>query len=222
MPTAPDELRVLTRFGRELRDAGLRVGPGRTADFARAAALLGPGDLYWAGRATLVSGPQDIPVYDEVFARFFRVTPAARPADPTRVTVSGELGREVELALASPDELLREKRFDRCTPEELAELARLMSRRRLAAPVRRTRRLAAARRGSPDLRRTLRRSLRTGGEPVERAWRRRRERERRVVLLLDVSASMSEWSRALVLFAHAALRGRRRWEAFCFGAAPSW
>ena len=75
-PTAvADELLVMTRFGRELRDAGLRVGPGRTAEFCRAAALLEPGDLYWAGRATLVSRPQEIPVYDAVFAAFFRIAP---------------------------------------------------------------------------------------------------------------------------------------------------
>jgi hypothetical protein len=212
-----DELVDLTRFGRELRAAGLRVGPGRTADFARAAALLEPGDLYWAGRATLVSRPQEIPVYDEVFASFFRLAPTDRPGDPMRVTVSGELAPEVELALASPDERLREKRFADCTPEELAELAELMARRRIAAPPRRTRRRTSARRGAPDLRRTLRRSFRTGGEPLERAWRTRRIRERRVVLLLDVSASMSDWSRALVLFAHAAVRTNRRWEVFCFG-----
>jgi hypothetical protein len=212
-----DELLVLTRFGRELRAAGLHVGPGRTAEFVRAAALLEPGDLYWAGRATFVSRPQEIPVYDEVFASFFRVTPLARPPNRMRVTVSGELARDVELALASPDERLRQKRFDECSPEELAQLAALMARRRLAAPRRRTRRFAPARRGAPDLRRTLRRSLRTGGEPIERAWRERRLRERRVVLLLDVSASMSDWSRALVLFAHAAVRQRRGWEAFCFG-----
>jgi uncharacterized protein with von Willebrand factor type A (vWA) domain len=221
LPTAPDELTVLTRFGRELRAAGLRIGPGRTAEFARAIALLEPGDLYgdmyWAGRATLVARPQEIPVYDEVFARFFRVAPLARAGDPVRVTVSGELASEVELALASRDERLREKRFDACTQEELEAIAELMSRRRMTAPQRRTRRLAAARRGAPDLRRTLRRSFRTGGEPIERAWRGRRVRERRVVLLLDVSGSMADWSRALVLFAHAAMRANRRWEAFCFG-----
>jgi uncharacterized protein with von Willebrand factor type A (vWA) domain len=214
---AADELRVLTRFGRELRDAGLRVGPGRTAEFCRAAALLEPGDLYWAGRATLVARPQEIPVYDEVFASFFRVTPALQAGTPMRVTVSGELERQVELALASPDERLREKSFAACTPEELEALAALMARRRIATPRRRTRRLASARRGSPDVRRTLRRSLRTGGEPIERAWRTRRIRERRVVLLLDVSGSMSDWSRPLVLFAHAAVRSNRSWEAFCFG-----
>jgi uncharacterized protein with von Willebrand factor type A (vWA) domain len=212
-----DELALLTRFGRELRAAGLRVGPGRTAEFCRAAALLEPDDLYWAGRATLVARPQEIPVYDEAFAEFFRGTAPARARDAVRVTVSGALEREVELALASPDELLREKDFADCTEEELAALAELIARRRFAAPPRRTRRLASARRGSPDLRRTLRRSLRTGGDPVERAWRRRRVRERRVVLLLDVSGSMSDYSRALVLFAHAAVRASRTWEVFCFG-----
>ena len=69
----------------------------------------------------------------------------------------------------------------------------------------------------PDLRRTLRRSFRTGGEPVDRAWRERRREQRRLVLLLDVSGSMDAYSRALVMFAHGALRSGRRVEAFCFG-----
>jgi uncharacterized protein with von Willebrand factor type A (vWA) domain len=51
---------ALTRFGRALRDEGLAVGTGRIQDFCRAAALLSPGDLYWAGLATLVSGPKNL------------------------------------------------------------------------------------------------------------------------------------------------------------------
>jgi uncharacterized protein with von Willebrand factor type A (vWA) domain len=85
------------------------------------------------------------------------------------------------------------------------------------AGLRRSRRRRAARRGAPDLRRTLRRSFRTAGEPIERAWRERRLQPRRLVLLLDVSGSMADYSRALVMFAHAALRANPRWEAFCFG-----
>src|SRR5262249_60083138 len=68
----------------------------------------------------------------------------------------------------------------------------------------------------PDLRRTLRRALRTGGEPLERAFRTRRRQRRRVVLVLDVSGSMAPYSRALLMFAHAALRCDARWEAFAF------
>jgi uncharacterized protein with von Willebrand factor type A (vWA) domain len=113
--------------------------------------------------------------------------------------------------------VLRTKRFDELSDEELVQLAELMKRLRLTVPSRRTRRREPARAGAPDLRRTLRRSFRTGGEPVDRAWRTRRRRRRRLVLLLDVSGSMADYSRALVLFARAALQAESGWEAFCFG-----
>ena len=203
---------VLTRFGRALRDEGLTVGTGRIESFCRAAALLAPDDLYWAGRATLVGRPIDVPVYDRTFAAFFGGAP------PPRARVSNvRVVQEVEVALASQVELLRHKSFARCSPEELAALAALMQRMPLVVPPRRSRRREPSRAGAPDLRRTLRRSFRTGGDPLERAWRRRRRQPRRLVLLLDVSGSMADYSRALLMFAHAALRIDPRWEAFCFG-----
>jgi uncharacterized protein with von Willebrand factor type A (vWA) domain len=207
-----DGTEVLTHFGRALRDEGLPVGTGRIAGFCRAADLLSPHDLYWAGRATLVPRPQDIPVYDRVFQTFFGPEQSRTHGHTVRV-----VEEEIELALASPVELLRHKSFARCSPEELAALGTLMARIPLVVPRRRTRRHERARTGVPDLRQTLRRSFRTGGEPLERAWRRRRRRPRRLVLLLDVSGSMADYSRALLMFAHAALRIDPRWEAFCFG-----
>jgi uncharacterized protein with von Willebrand factor type A (vWA) domain len=205
---------TLTRFGRTLRDVGLEVGTGRIADFCRAAALLPPDDLYWAGRATLLAQSADIPVYDEAFAAFFGPPAEARPP-PAVVRIRSEA--ETESALASDAELLKEKSFSQCSKSELAALARLMQQLPLALPERRSRRRVPARSGSPDLRRTLRRSFRTGGEPVDRAWRQRRRDRRWLVLLLDVSGSMDAYSRALAMFAHAALRSSRRVEAFCFG-----
>jgi uncharacterized protein len=202
----------LTEFGRALRAEGLPVGPGRIEQFCRAAALA-PGELYWAGRATLVSRASDLPVYDEVFGAFFGGEPAAAEMPP-QIRVRGQLVEEVEVAIASSVELLREKSFADCTPEELEQLAALV---RFPAPQRRSRRAVPSRRGSPDLRRTIRRSFRTGGDPLERAWRQRRRRPRRLVLLLDVSGSMADYSRALLLFAHALLRNDPRWEAFVFG-----
>lgn len=202
-----DELARLVAFARALRQEGLRVGPGRVVDFCRAAALLGPADLYWAGRLTLVSRPEDLPLYDRVFLGAFEEEPPR-----SRIALVEE-----EVALASPRELLRTKSFAELSDEELAEVAELMKSLRLSVPARRTRRREPARAGSPDLRRTIRRSFRTGGEPIERVMRRRRRRRRRLVLLLDVSGSMADYSRALVLFAHAALRSDTRWEAFCFG-----
>jgi uncharacterized protein len=201
-----DEVGRLVAFARALRDEGLAVGPGRVVDFCRAAAALPAADLYWAGRLTLVSRPEDIPTYDRVFRG---VVEEAPPTALVQVV-------EEEVALASREEQLRTKSFAELTDDELVELAALMERLRLTVPRRRTRRREAARTGDPDLRRTLRRSFRTGGEPVERAWRSRRRRRRRLVLLLDISGSMADYSRALVLFARAALQADQRWEAFCF------
>jgi uncharacterized protein len=205
---------TLTRFGRALRGAGLEVGTGRIAEFCRAAALLPPGDLYWAGRATLLARSAEIPIYDEAFEAFFGPPAEVRPPPPV-VRIRSEA--EAESALASDVELLKDKSFVRCSKAELASLARLMQGLPLMLPKRRSRRRVPARSGSPDLRRTLRRSFRTGGEPVDRAWRMRRRDRRRLVLLLDVSGSMDAYSRALAMFAHAALRSGRRVEAFCFG-----
>jgi uncharacterized protein with von Willebrand factor type A (vWA) domain len=212
-----DELVVLIRFARAVREAGLPVGTGRIAEFCRAATLLEPRDLYWAGRATLVARPQDIAVYDRVFAEFFGCSRLPDSGERVRVSLGGVVEQAVDVGLASPLELLREKSFARCTDEELEALAELMAGTPVTPPPRRSRRLVAAPRGAPDLRRTLRRSLRTGGDPLERAWRRRRPRPRRFVLLLDVSGSMTDYTRALVLFAHAAVRADRRCEVFCFG-----
>jgi uncharacterized protein len=204
----PDEVTRLVAFARTLRDEGVGADPARVIEFCRAASLLGPEDLYWAGRLTLCSSEEDIPVYDRVFR-------AEVDDAPPRTRVVQVV--EEHVALASESELLRTKSFAELTDEELAAVAGLMQELRLVPPLRRTRRRERARAGTPDLRRTLRRSFRTGGEPVERAWRRRRPKPRRLVLMLDVSGSMADYSRALLLFARAAIRADARWEAFCFG-----
>ena len=221
----------LVAFGRELRNQGLSVGPGRIVEFCKAARLLTPFDLYWAGRVTLVGKSEEIPIYDRVFVQFFGTLenrqeeeespiiehPSQEKEDVPGAEEAEETEGEPELVLASEVELLKEKSFSRCTDEELAQLAELMRRIRIAVPRRRTRRREMAKKGNPDLRRTIRRSFRTGGEPIERSWYRRRTRRRRLILILDVSGSMAAFSRALLVFGHAALRADPRWEAFCFG-----
>jgi uncharacterized protein with von Willebrand factor type A (vWA) domain len=208
---------ALTRFGRSLREAGLGVGTDRIAEFCLSAELLPPEDLYWAGRATLVSRAGDIPVYDEAFEEFFGRPVGPRSRDGVEVNVSSALERAEDLGLASPIELLREKSFAACSDAELDMLVELLRRIELAPPPRRSRRRSPAPAGAPDLRRTLRRSFRTGGEPAERYWRRRLPRPRPLVLLLDVSGSMSDYVRALLLVAHAVVRANPRAEVFCFG-----
>jgi uncharacterized protein len=124
---------------------------------------------------------------------------------------------EVPLVLASDEELLRSKSFDALEPHELAELYRLMSRLRLATPLRLTRRHEKGRRGERvDLRRTLRTSLRTGGDPMRLARRRRRVARRRLVLLCDISGSMEPYARAYLQFLTCAARSGPNAEAFVF------
>jgi uncharacterized protein with von Willebrand factor type A (vWA) domain len=229
---------ALVAFVRELRDAGIAVPVGSSVVFVAAVAAVGGTDeraVYWAGRATLVTRPEDLAIYDEVFARFWRgVVPSAVVAQVETVTllmddadddppeVDGEpepLEGPTLSVRFSAHEVLRHKDFAAYSPSELAEAQRLMAELRLAGAQRRTRRQrrSSRHRGRPDLRRTVRAALRAGGEPVERRHLEADRRPRRVVLLCDVSGSMEPYSRALLRFAHAAVVGRARVEAFALG-----
>jgi uncharacterized protein len=119
--------------------------------------------------------------------------------------------------LASDEEVLRGKRFEALDADELALLYRLMGKLVLATPWRRTRRAERWRHGSSiDLRRTLRGSLRTGGDPIRPARRRRRVVRRRLVLLCDISGSMEPYARAYLQFLTCAAGARAETEAFAF------
>jgi hypothetical protein len=245
---APDRLTsVLLGFGRELRAAGLRVGTGDVLSYLAAMTPLDPADLldlYWAGRATLVSRHEDEPVYDRVFREYFLAQDG-----PARgqLTVSAEsvAKAQAELVLpgteppdqqadeerpvlgwmASDVDALKHRSFTTCTPEELAALRRIMTRMRLTPPRRRTRRTQPARAGTePDLRATIRASMRMHGEPPGQLYfRRRKTKLRPLILVLDVSGSMAAYSRHLLQFAHTARHAAKqaqggRVEVFCFGS----
>ena len=124
---------------------------------------------------------------------------------------------EVPLPMASDEELLGRKSFDALEPHELAQLYRLMSRLELATPTRRTRRYEKGRHGEHvDLRRTLRASLRTGGDPIRLARRHRRVARRRLVMLCDISGSMEPYARAYLQFLTCAAGSGPNAEAFVF------
>jgi uncharacterized protein len=130
-----------------------------------------------------------------------------------------ESGDEAAIRIvASAVEVLRSKSFADLSEEEREEVGKLIRQLAIALPEQRIRRTRASRKGARfDVRRTLRRSLRTRGEPFERSWRDRRVRGRPLVLILDVSGSMSPYARALVQFGFAAMAAGRRVEVFCFG-----
>ena len=127
-------------------------------------------------------------------------------------------GDAIVAMVASSAEVLRNKSFDKLTDAELRRVASAIRTIQLDLPLRRARRLARAPLpGNLDMRRTLRYSLRTQGEPLRRAWKDRRTRIRPLVLILDISASMSAFSHALLQFGYAAMNAGRAVEVFCFG-----
>ena len=240
MPDEAPFVSVLVGFADALRRAGLAVGSGDLLTYCASMVPLDPTDLldlYWAGRATLVTRKDDIPVYDQVFRTYFldadgparellmlnaQVTAQAEGA-VLNVPATDPPGdgdeEEAQLGLMASDaEALRRKSFAACTPEELAALRRIMTRIRLTPPKRRTRRTRAARSGrAPDLRRTVRESMRAGGEPAQLRWRERKVKLRPLILILDISGSMADYSRNLLQFAYSAKRASGKVEVFCFG-----
>ncbi len=246
MSEAADDalLRHLIEFTRRLKDHGLVIGTERALAYTRAVAALRPSildDVYWAGRITLVGRREHLPIYDRAFHDYFRGSEVESVTKlgsvQLNIKLEGELpaaplsdsggglreqagpARESMLTAASPAEILRSRSFEDYTEDEHAEARSIVVRLARRRPRRVSRRTRTARRRGPrpDLSRTLRRALRTEGEPLERSWRRRRLKPRRLVLVLDVSGSMGAYARSLAGFAHAAVRAGRNVEAFAFG-----
>ncbi|MDG4823011.1 VWA domain-containing protein [Asanoa sp. WMMD1127] len=217
---------LLVGFARTLRHAGVAASPDRVQTMLRAVDALGPAapaGVYWAGRQTLCAEPDDLAIYDAAFAAYFggrrpaRGTPVnTTPALPSVAApyTSGAPGAAVDeeahvLGLStSTVEILRQRDFALLTPRERDEVRRLLALLGPATATRRTRRREPARGGEVDRTRTVRAALRNAGEPARLARRRRRDRPRRLVLLVDVSGSMSPYADALLRFAHAAVRRR--------------
>jgi uncharacterized protein with von Willebrand factor type A (vWA) domain len=241
LPQAGPFVEMIVSFGRELRVEGMSVGSGELLTYCAAMAALNPGDLldlYWAGRSTLITKHDQIPIYDTTFRRFFLGYNPSIPESlrkelkrseieneavievpATEARTRGGDEEEATLGLSASDiDIWRNKSFPACTEEELAALRRIMSRMKLIPPRRRTRRTRPSRSSArPDLRRTVRATMRQHGEPSELFWRDRKKKLRPLVLILDVSGSMAEYSRNLLQFAYSASRASTRVEVFCFG-----
>jgi uncharacterized protein len=202
---------------------------------------------YLALRAALCSRRDDLVVFEAAFAATFGRRPeddeerdrpevlddlreAASPALPRLGIPAAQRPEVVEVepdpvpAAWSDVELLHDKDFSEYTDAERLVARRIMLRLARHGPQRPSRRTRPARRrgapphaARPDLRRTIRASLRYGGEPVERHWREPAERPRPLVLVCDVSGSMEPYARMLLQYMQACVAARRRVEAFVFG-----
>ncbi len=217
--TLHDADEVLLGFTRALRAAGVAVTSDRAQQYLAAVALLGPSEegTRAAGRATLCAGPDDLTRHEQVFAAYFdhrTGLPRPRPAAPATTSYAsmpmteatgaadGPEEEDVVRAMASDAEVLRHRDVAGLSPTERARLTALFATLRPRAPHRRSARQRSWHRGEVDAARTLRASLRRMGEPAEVVHRRRATRPRRVVLLVDVSGSMSGYADALLRLAH--------------------
>jgi uncharacterized protein with von Willebrand factor type A (vWA) domain len=230
--------RMAVAFSRVLRGAGIAMPIGNVITFTESLTALGldrRDDVYWAGRATLVRRPEDIGLFDRAFDVFWN----GRRATIDTIEESVHLTIEMDTGEGSTDdesidaderddgsitlrfssiETLRTKDFAAYTPNELHLAQSLMENLRLVGTPRESLRLTpGSRQGRPDLRRTVRASLRTAGEPIERHFLENDVRLRRLVLLLDISGSMEPYARALLRFVQAAVAGRQKVEAFAIG-----
>lgn len=230
--TLPLANRPLVRFAQLLRSAGFAVSPDQTIGFIAAVGLLGPRDItdiHRAGLALFAVPPERRAEYDALFRAVFhdQVLQAPAEGEPEDEVVAHEPTGETRDIEADEDESPigaepsgAERLGQRALRHEGEEeaLARLMREAPAALPRRRSFRRRAVRRGDrPDLRRALREAVRKGGDVLSLPQTRRKTRQRRVLLLIDVSGSMKERSEASLRLAHALVQAAERAEGFTLG-----
>jgi uncharacterized protein with von Willebrand factor type A (vWA) domain len=207
-------------------------------------------DFYWTLHAVFVKRHEHSVLFDQAFRIFFRrrgyidqmlamMMPQA-PAPPqapqpgsTRVHEALFAGlddklkrqREVELdtrMTVSDREVLQRKDFAQMTSAEIAAAKEAMKRLVLPLAEVRTRRLAPHRHGHLiDIRRTLRASMKGGGDFIDLRFIGPKTKPPPLVALLDISGSMSQYSRIFLHFLHALTDARRRVSTFLFGTRLS-
>jgi uncharacterized protein with von Willebrand factor type A (vWA) domain len=239
-------LRNIVLFARLLRALGLDVTPPQILDFAESLDHIDirrRQDFKNAGRTVLVNRPEHLQLFDRAFDLFWqaRVEKLVPVFGPGKQEPEPRPQREKELVIEespghgpnpkqdpagtetahvytySAQEVLRQKDFAKLTPEELVEVKRMMQAMDWQLEQRRTRRKTRAPRGYRlDLRRTLRRNLGYGGEPLKLSWRRPKLKRRPLVVICDVSGSMEHYARILLKFVYVISNCLEKVETFVF------
>lgn len=240
-------LENLLLFGRLLRGLGLAVNPGRMMDLVNALAFIEVGqrtDFYHAARSLLVHRREDLPLFDQAFALFWRKSPEGyRVEMPSHLA---QLPKDKPLVLPpalqedsastpadesepplwvvevtrtySAQEVLRRKDFSLLTGEELTAIQQLMANLAWQLGQRRTRRTQAGAGARLDVRHTLRHALRHGGEILTWSQRTPKFKPRPLILLADISGSMERYTRLLLHFIYGLTRSLHQpVESFVFG-----
>jgi len=214
----------LMHFARALRAAGLPVGPGKVIDAVAAVRAIGitdRRDFYWTLHAVFVNRPDQRLIFDQAFHVFWRNPDLLKKMMGLvlpELRIEGEEETELDAAMTFSDrEQLRGMDFEKMSLEELARAKAAIARLRLPVQDVPTRRFAPDRHGArADLRATLRAALRSGGL-IELKRRSPRRRPPPLVVLCDISGSMSRYSRIFLHFMHSVTNDRDRVHTFVFG-----
>jgi uncharacterized protein with von Willebrand factor type A (vWA) domain len=232
-------------FARALRAAGMPVGPGSVLDALTALQVAQVGnrdDVYWTLHAVFVKRREHSILFDQAFRIFFRrrglmekmlaaMLPETLPSAPKPPEAGAQRiqdalfagmnqpEREEQLEIdarltVSDREVLQKKDFAQMTAAEIAQAKDAIARLALV----RTRRLAPSRHGHIiDVRRTLRASMKAGGAVIDLKYVGPRQKEPPIVALLDISGSMSQYTRLFLHFLHAVTEREKRVTTFLFG-----
>ena len=202
-------------------------------------------DFYWTLHAVFVKRHEHSLLFDQAFRIFFRrrnaldkllaamlpqapreeqkPPPGAQRIQEALLASLGEAEREPQLELdarltVSDREVLQKKDFAQMTAAEIAAAKDAIKRLALSVDEVKTRRLAPHRHGHiVDIRRTLRASLKAGGAVIDLRYLGPRAISPPIVALLDISGSMSQYTRLFLHFLHAVTDARKRVHTFLFG-----
>ena len=224
----------LAAFADALRSRGLVVTPDQTADMARSLRLVDLAkrdQVYAALRSLAITDSSHRVPYDEEFQKFFEGLRTPRIAEqhksdlnkgsaaaPLIMPLKGQqAGETTERAGASAVEAIGDRDFADLDEGDLAEARRMVMSMRWEPTDVRTRRWVPDRHGHrPDMRRTLRTAVGPSGDMMPIEFRKRRNRQRPLIIIADISGSMERYSDLFLIFSHAAQRRLRHVEIFTF------
>jgi uncharacterized protein with von Willebrand factor type A (vWA) domain len=234
-------------FARALRAAGIPVGPGAVIDALNALQVIEIGnraDVFTTLESIFVKRHEHALIFAQAFDLFFRAAedwkhmldsvplpdharkkppPASRRVQEalsqSQMIETPQAQEQEQLRLSVSDkEVLQKKDFAQMTAAEIAEVTRAIAQMKLPQAQLHTRRYQPDARGLRlDMRRTLRGSLRTGGDIIDIHRLGRIDKPAPIVALLDISGSMSEYTRLFLHFLHAITDARKRVSVFLFG-----
>ena len=233
MSELPRSLEPFVRFAQVLRQSGFAVSPDQTVHFIEGVGLLGPRsmtDIHRAGRALFAVPPERLAEYDALFRAVFldQAIKAPTGADDDDDSVEAYEPTQTNVEIDAEDdqsevggEAVTAERLSRRTltdTDDRTALDRLQREAERALPRRLSYRRRSVKRGNRfDLRRSLREAARRDGDVQRLFETRRKTRQRRILLLIDVSGSMKERTDALMRLAHAVVQAADRVEVFTIG-----